>query len=189
MADDFTRIRGVSPKIATRLNEAGILTYEKLAAMTPQEVVTRIGPASGIAERIARHDWIGQAAKLAAQSDLKTQGSGEPNRGSDLHAMNYMIELFLDESNYVCRTRIHHVQSDVEEAWENWDEAKLVAFFERRPELSLTKPIEAGQKTEKSHSAQSTGITANTALAATSGSASTDISGAGAGEMPGPIGK
>src|SRR5262245_12169430 len=98
MADDFNRIRGINPKIAIRLNEAGILTYEKLAAMTPDEVVARIGPASGIAERIARHDWIGQAAKLAEISKKQIRGAGEIDGGTGLHAMNYMIEFFLDES-------------------------------------------------------------------------------------------
>jgi hypothetical protein len=189
MTDDFTRIRGVSPKIAIRLQEAGILTYEKLARMTPDEIVARIGPTSGIAERISRHDWIGQAAKLADEQNKKTQGSGETGGGTDLHAMNYMIELFLDESNHVCRTRIHHVQSDTEEAWDNWDEARLVAFFKRRQELRLVKPIQAAQAAEPTTLSQSAEIEAKPATATTSAFASTVISMTKADETSKPIGK
>jgi hypothetical protein len=103
--------------------------------------------------------------------------------------MNYMIELFLDESNYVCRTRVRHVQSDVEEVWENWDEAKLVAFFNQRPELSLVKPVRAERKTGPPLPAQSAGIMANAAPATTSASSSTVLSEARAGDTTGPIGK
>src|SRR5215813_9685320 len=189
MTDDFTRIRGVSPKIAIRLHEAGILTYEKLAAMTPDEVVARIGPASGIAERIARHDWIGQAAKLADKSNKILQDSGETEGVSGLHAMNYMIELFLDEANCVSRTRIHHIQSDEEESWENWDEASLVGFFKRRSELSLAKPIHSGRATEPFHTARSAGIKPKPAFASTSARASTLARETKEGETPGSIGK
>jgi hypothetical protein len=145
--------------------------------MTPDEVVRRIGPASGIAERIARHDWIGQAEKLADKSNMAFQDSGEPKRGGVLHAMNYMIELFLDEFNYVSRTRIHHVQSDEEEPWDGWDEAKLIAFFKRRPELNLVKPTQAPPPPTLTHSPQSARFKAKTDQATTSKSASVVISG------------
>lgn len=138
MTSDFTRIRGISPKIASRLQEVGILTFEKLAAMTPNEVVARIGIASGVSsEAIAKKDWIGQAAKLAEQPEPVESGSikTEP----ELHAVNYLVELFLDDQNQVRRTRIHHVESDEENAWEGWQEQELITFFTRRAELSIPK--------------------------------------------------
>ena len=63
-ADDLTRIRGVGPGLARRLNEMGIYHFEQIG---------RLG-AAGIAEidrvlafpgRIQRDDWVGQAKALA----------------------------------------------------------------------------------------------------------------------------
>src|SRR5262249_35506050 len=109
--------------------------------------------------------------------------------GAELHAMNYMIELFLDESNSVSRTRIHHIQSDKEEAWDNWDEASLVAFFKRRPELNLAKPVQVGQDTEVPHPTKSKRIKAALAPETHSASASTNISETKAVESQSPIEK
>ncbi len=71
------------------------------------------------------------------------------NEGRDkARAMNYMVEVFLDKNKYVRRTRIHHVQSDQEVTWDNWDEARLLAFFKQRPELRFTKHQQAAKNTE-----------------------------------------
>ncbi len=62
--DDFTRIRGIGPAFARRLQEAGVRTYAQLAAMTPEEVAAVIGwpPARVVRDRI-----LEQAAELARE--------------------------------------------------------------------------------------------------------------------------
>jgi len=71
------------------------------------------------------------------------------NVGQDRgHAMNYMVEVFLDEDKSVRRTIIHHVQSAQEDTWNSWDEARLLAFFKQRPELRLTELIQAAEMEE-----------------------------------------
>jgi hypothetical protein len=84
-------------------------------------------------EHIVKRDWIGQATRLAAK----------PTEERGLRATSYIVELFLDATNRVKGTKVHHVQSLDEEAWEDWDEARLLAFFTRRPELRLAPAAEA----------------------------------------------
>lgn len=84
-------------------------------------------------------------------NDRTVSDSEEKDAQTGAHAMNYLVELFLDENNYVSRTRIYHVQSDQEAAWDNWDQDKLLAFFKRRPELRLTtliQPVKFAQQPE-----------------------------------------
>src|SRR5215510_10467515 len=68
--------------------------------------------------------------------------SEEKDGQNGLIAMNYMVEVFLDENNYVRRTRVYHVQSGTEAAWDNWNETKLLTYFKRRPELRLNKLLQ-----------------------------------------------
>src|SRR5262245_66533779 len=79
-ADDLTRIRGISSKTANRLYEAGILTFAKLANMSPDEIVARIGALSGVSvESVTKRNWIGQAGEMAAelgQADVTSAGGG-----------------------------------------------------------------------------------------------------------------
>ncbi|MCI0337650.1 MAG: hypothetical protein L0226_08740 [Acidobacteria bacterium] len=74
--------------------------------------------------------------------------SEKKNGESGGHAMNYMLELFLDDNNYVYRTTILHVQSGQEESWDNWDQSQLLTFFKRRPELRLTKILQVAETIE-----------------------------------------
>ncbi|MFN0087699.1 MAG: hypothetical protein ACKVX9_20075 [Blastocatellia bacterium] len=131
-ADDFTRIRGISPRIALRLYDAGIITYSKLAAMTAEQIVGRIGTSSGVTvDVVHKREWIGQAAKLAARSPL----SGDEETG--LHEVSYVIEFLLNAENNVRQTKILHVKSNDEQVWEGWQSDRLVGFFTSREELSL----------------------------------------------------
>ncbi len=133
--DDLTCIRGLNPKIANRLYNVGILTFAKLAAMSPEDVISRIGPSGGVSvETITKRDWIGQAASLseAKNKSLRSEATA-------LQAVSYVIELFVDEKKQVQKTRIYHVQSNEDEDWQNWEESRLLTFFRKRPELALPK--------------------------------------------------
>lgn len=61
VSDALEEIKGIGPVFANRLNEAGILTFEQLAA-TPADELARI---TGVT-RWDPADWIAQAAELAA---------------------------------------------------------------------------------------------------------------------------
>jgi len=61
-ADDLTKINGIGPTFARRLNESGINTYAALAAATPE----RIREITQVAEWQSNPaDWIKEAKDLA----------------------------------------------------------------------------------------------------------------------------
>jgi predicted flap endonuclease-1-like 5' DNA nuclease len=64
--DDLTRMKGVGPKLAAQLNQAGITRFEEIAALSPAEADAldkRLGTFQG---RIHRDRWIEQARFLAS---------------------------------------------------------------------------------------------------------------------------
>jgi large subunit ribosomal protein L21 len=63
-ADDLRRIRGLGPKLATALQEAGISSYAQIAAWTPEEAAA-MDEKFGARGRVLRDDWVAQARALA----------------------------------------------------------------------------------------------------------------------------
>jgi predicted flap endonuclease-1-like 5' DNA nuclease len=61
VSDALEEIKGIGPVFANRLNEAGILSFEQLAA-TPADELARI---TGVT-RWDPADWIAEATRLAA---------------------------------------------------------------------------------------------------------------------------
>jgi predicted flap endonuclease-1-like 5' DNA nuclease len=136
-ADDLTRIRGISPKTANRLYEAGILTFAKLANMSPDEIVTRIGSPSGVSvESVTKRDWIGQAREMASQMGQEAEASA-----ADGHLRaDFAVKLQLNADNTVSQTHVMHMQSGGEAIWDGWIGDRLIDFFVQRADLSLAGP-------------------------------------------------
>ncbi len=65
-ADDLKRITGVGPKLEGVLNELGFYHFDQIAAWTPEQVAW-VDARLTFKGRIERDDWIGQAAKFAAE--------------------------------------------------------------------------------------------------------------------------
>jgi predicted flap endonuclease-1-like 5' DNA nuclease len=64
--DDLTRIKGVGPKLSTRLGELGITRFAQIAAWSDADLA-RIDSALGaFAGRPARDNWVAQCRLLAA---------------------------------------------------------------------------------------------------------------------------
>ncbi len=64
--DDFTRLKGIGPKLAARLQELGINRIAQIASWDDAEI-DRIDPELGRFQgRIRRDDWVTQARLLAA---------------------------------------------------------------------------------------------------------------------------
>lgn len=65
-ADDFTQIRGIGPRFAQALRDAGITTFAALARETPDTLAELMAPYAAVRpQRIRDFDWIGQAKALA----------------------------------------------------------------------------------------------------------------------------
>lgn len=122
--DDFQKIAGIGAGIERRLHGAGILTYHDLAARSPEEIAASLAGMAGLSSaRIASQDWVGQARQLAGPAAPPLPS--EP----DQHYVSFHIELLLDVDNSVRRTKVHHHQSDTDEAWAGWDEDRLLALL------------------------------------------------------------
>lgn len=63
-ADDLRRIKGLGPKLATALQDAGIRSYAQIAAWTPEEAAA-MDEKFGARGRVLRDDWVAQARALA----------------------------------------------------------------------------------------------------------------------------
>ena len=63
--DDLTRIKGIGPVNARKLNSLGIWHFDQIAAWTDVEVEW-VGSYLAFPGRIEREDWVGQARAMAA---------------------------------------------------------------------------------------------------------------------------
>jgi len=65
--DDLTVIDGIGPKLAERLNAAGVATFAALAAWQPGDIERFEATLPPVQRgRLEREDWIGQASGLAS---------------------------------------------------------------------------------------------------------------------------
>ncbi|WP_371039003.1 50S ribosomal protein L21 [Rhodosalinus sp. FB01] len=67
-ADDLRKLSGVGPKLAEKLNAAGITSFAQIAAWT-EEDVARIDEQLSFKGRIEREGWIEQAKALVAEKE------------------------------------------------------------------------------------------------------------------------
>lgn len=94
--DDLEIIDGIGPTYAKRLNEAGIISFEQLAELTPAQIRDIIKPASW--QKIEAESWIAQAKPLSRPDELaKIIGIGEvyANRliGAGVHSFGQLAQL------------------------------------------------------------------------------------------------
>lgn len=135
---DFRVLRGVGPAVERRLHEAGIVSYEQLAARSPAELAEILAGLVGMTpERIRQHDWAGQCARLAAQP---ADGAAATPR---MRYATFTVELLLDEAQHARRTRVTHVQSGSEQSWAGWDSARLAELIAEVAGLQPEAPAPA----------------------------------------------
>ena len=137
--DDFQQIQGIGAAIDRRLHDAGILTYQDLAALTPEQIAASLAGVAGLSPaRIASQDWAGQARRLAGPAAPPCRPSLTSSYAS------FHVELLLDVDDSVRRTKVHHHQSGTDEAWAGWDEDRLLALLrDHIPNMSSRQPAEA----------------------------------------------
>lgn len=63
--DDLTRLKGVGPKLAARLNELGVTTYAQIAALSPSDAAALDAQLGSFQGRMIRDRWVEQAGYLA----------------------------------------------------------------------------------------------------------------------------
>lgn len=130
--DDFKQIAGIGPAFERRLHEVGILTYYQLATTSPAELAEKLQNFAGIsASRIEEQGWTAKARELAPPQQ---EPANEPQGGSGngQHYATFNIELLLDESSEVRRTRAVYIQGGEKKSWAGWDRERLLRFLEER---------------------------------------------------------
>ena len=135
---DFRVLRGVGPAVERRLREAGIVSYEQLAARSPAELADILAGLVGMTpERIRQYDWASQCARLAAQP------ANDAAAAPRMRYATFTIELLLDEAQHARRTRVTHVQSGGEQSWAGWDSARLAELIAEVAGLQAETPAPA----------------------------------------------
>ncbi len=61
--DDMTKIHGVGPELATKINEAGIFHYSQITALSEADIAT-LDAELKLSGRIARDKWVEQTSAL-----------------------------------------------------------------------------------------------------------------------------
>ncbi len=61
--DDMTKLTGVGPQLAQKINDAGLYHYWQVAAMTPPDI-TKLDADLKLNGRVGRDGWVEQARKL-----------------------------------------------------------------------------------------------------------------------------
>jgi predicted flap endonuclease-1-like 5' DNA nuclease len=69
-ADDLSRIKGIGPKLSTRLAELGVFHYRQIAGWTPAQLAEVDAQLGNFAGRPERDQWQSQA-RLLSEGDVK----------------------------------------------------------------------------------------------------------------------
>ena len=64
-ADDLTKLDGVGPAFAKKLNEAGVTSFAQIAGWNAAEIERLDGEISGLKTKADKGDWVAEAKKLA----------------------------------------------------------------------------------------------------------------------------
>jgi hypothetical protein len=151
--DDFKLIHGIGTGLEARLHAAGIRTFARLAAMTPETIASALGHVTGLTvKRIVEQDWIGQARDL---TPIKHPGNLDPDAEAERqHYATFTVELLLGEDNAVRRTRAVFIQAEKEDAWAGWDEKRLLGFLAQQAGLQTSAPTSKSAPTPVEEPAQ-----------------------------------
>lgn len=63
--DDLTKLTGVGPALAKKLNDAGVTSFAQIAAWNAAEIERLEAEISGLGAKAEKGDWVAEAKKLA----------------------------------------------------------------------------------------------------------------------------
>ncbi|HSM55080.1 MAG TPA: hypothetical protein VK879_02905 [Candidatus Sulfomarinibacteraceae bacterium] len=135
--DDFKLITGIGPAIERRLHEAGIVTFSQLAGLTDEAIAGQLQGLAGMSpERVKEQEWLRQAQELAQLSPL-VEDAPQEMAANGQHYATFTVELLMEETNEVRRTRVVHVQDRDTDTWAGWDSKRLMQFIEQQAALTI----------------------------------------------------
>lgn len=121
--DDLTAIGGIGPTRASVLRDAGIRTYQDLAALSVDKIDAILRAGEQFVSRDDIEGWISEAQELA-------EGGPSDTVGSKWHvAASFVVEFQTREEDGERRTKIHHVEQDVDERWPDFEHQQLCQWM------------------------------------------------------------
>ena len=66
VSDDLTRLKGIGPKLSTRLGDLGVTSFAQIAAWTEADIAAVDAQLGAFAGRCTRDNWVEQARFLAS---------------------------------------------------------------------------------------------------------------------------
>ena len=137
---DLRAVRGIGPKAAARLKQAGVADLATLAQTPVNELAAALAglPGKFDAGRIDRENWITQAAALAAAAS-RSAADGPERDAAQVVRHIFTVDIRLRQAGHVVMsTKITHIPSGDEDAWGAWDPDRLIAFIRERSGLQVS---------------------------------------------------
>jgi hypothetical protein len=134
---DFHLIPGIGPGIEQRLHAAGIVTFDQLARLSPEEITAALHGLVGITpERIQEQNWCSAAARLAEPMTPATPPADPTAPGERQHYETFHLELLMDESCTVRRTRLKNLQTNAPFVSARWDPDRMIDWIAEQIRLA-----------------------------------------------------
>lgn len=156
-ADDLTVIEGIGDARQRWLRDSlGVREYRDLAALSAEEVESRLKAEGQVASRNAIDAWITRAHELAAaagrslparKSEVLHEESADSDAGQAdwLPFASFVVEFQSQELGgreapeppVVCRTAVHYVEADEDKAWLGIEGRRLSEWMLERADREL----------------------------------------------------
>jgi hypothetical protein len=133
--DNLKHIKGIGPVKEKILHEAGISSFADLAKRSPKDLADLV-PSLSTKQTILK-DWIREAKKLSPEHYKNNRDLFSSRKQSRQRYATFNLELLLDTSDRVRRTRIVHVQTGKENQWAEWDDPQLINFIAHQAHTKL----------------------------------------------------
>ena len=139
--DDLTRIAGLGPDIAGRLDAAGIRTYAALAGCSFGEIATALPGAGPLLW--GRIDGWRHSARERARGTTMPPERGGPAAANGQHYESFIVRVLLNDDGSIRDTRMEHIGTGEVKRWAGWEQDAMLGFIKEAaapPEL-LAAPL------------------------------------------------
>jgi hypothetical protein len=127
--NDLTAIKGIGPARQRWFRESlNICTFRDLAALSADEIESRLKAEGQIASRGEIDGWIAQAQELAAAVNLSSQRAVEAAEGEWQPFASFVVEFQARRIKGLAeerRTMVHHMEADKGETWSGIEGERL----------------------------------------------------------------
>jgi predicted flap endonuclease-1-like 5' DNA nuclease len=142
--DDLTRITGIGPDIARRLDEVGISTYAELGASSASEIAKLLPDISPLLWGCI-DAWRCEAQELAsAASSHRDSGGQAAGNGNGQHYQSFIVRVLVNKDGSIRDTRMEHIGTGEVKRWAGWEHDAMLAFIKN----AVADPVPLAAPTE-----------------------------------------